>query len=165
MAQASGVDLRSVFVANRLVPPYWNTLRTIVTILVAAIAGLAMLWLLLLACMAVLRPDGSTLRDSVRILPDTVRLVSRLSREQALSRTIRLRLLLLVAYLAMPIDLVPDFVPVIGYADDAIITGLVLRGVIRRAGPEVVRQHWPGSEAGLITLARLCRIPDLCDPR
>ena len=98
-------------------------------------------------------------------MPDAIRLVSRLSRDQALSRTIRLRLLLLLGYLAIPIDLVPDFVPVIGYADDAIVIGLVLRSVIRRAGPEVVRQHWPGTEAGLSTLARLCRIPALRDPR
>jgi len=139
--------------------------RTIVTIVIAAIAGLVVLWLLLLLCLALLRPDGTTLRDSARIVPDAIRLVSRLSRDRTLSRTIRLRLLLLLGYLALPIDLVPDFVPVLGYADDAIVIGLVLRSVIRRAGPEVVRQHWPGTESGLNTLARLCRIPDLRDPQ
>jgi uncharacterized membrane protein YkvA (DUF1232 family) len=139
--------------------------RTIVTIVVAAVAGLVVLWLVLLLCLALLRPDGTTLRDSARIVPDAIRLVSRLSRDRTLSRTIRLRLLLLLGYLALPIDLVPDFVPVLGYADDAIVIGLVLRSVIRRAGPEVVRQHWPGTESGLNTLARLCRIPDLRDAR
>jgi uncharacterized membrane protein YkvA (DUF1232 family) len=139
--------------------------RTLLTVVIAAIAGLVVLWLLLLLCLAVLRPEGTTLRDTARIVPDVIRLVSRLSRDPTLSRTIRLRLLLLLGYLAFPIDLVPDFVPVLGYADDAILIGLVLRSVIRRAGPETVRQQWPGTEAGLHTLASLCRIPELRDPR
>jgi len=134
---------------------------TIVTILIAAVAGLVMLWLVLLLCLAVVRPDGATLRDSVRIIPDAIRLVTRLSRDRTLSRSIRFRALLLVGYLALPFDLVPDFIPVLGYADDAIVIGLVLRSVIRLAGPDIVRQHWPGTPAGLHTLARLCRVPDL----
>lgn len=142
-----------------------QNVRTILTIVIAAIAGFVVLWLLLLLCLAVLRPEGTTLRDTARIVPDVIRLVSRLSRDPTLSRTMRLRLLLLLGYLAFPIDLVPDFVPVLGYADDAILIGLVLRSVIRRAGPETVRQQWPGTEAGLHTLASLCRIPDLRDPR
>jgi uncharacterized membrane protein YkvA (DUF1232 family) len=72
-----------------------------------------------------------------------------------------LRLYLLLGYLAIPIDLVPDVIPVIGYADDAIVIGVVLRSVIRRAGPDIVREHWPGSDDGLALLAQLCRIPTL----
>ena len=71
------------------------------------------------------------------------------------------RLLLLLAYLALPIDLVPDVIPVLAYADDAIVIGVVLRSVIRRAGPDVVRRHWPGSDDGLALLGQLCRIPHL----
>jgi hypothetical protein len=51
-----------------------------------------------------------------------------------------------MVYLAIPIDLVPDFVPVLGYADDAIIVTLVLRSVVRRAGLGAVRHHWPGTD-------------------
>ena len=134
---------------------------TILTAVVAIIAGIAILWLVLLVVLAFLRPDGATLRDSARILPDAVRLVSRLSRDRTLRRGVRVRLLVVVGYLAIPIDLVPDFIPVLGYADDAIIIGVVLRSVIRHAGPDIVRHHWPGNEAGLDTLARLCRIPAL----
>ena len=136
-------------------------MRTIVTILIAAVVGVVVLWLVLLMCLAIVRPDGATLRDCGRIIPDAIRLVTRLSRDRTLSRPIRCRLLLLVGYLALPFDLVPDFIPVLGYADDAIVIGLVLRSVIRRAGPDIVRQHWPGTPAGLDTVARLCRIPDL----
>lgn len=58
----------------------------------------------------------------------------------------------------MPIDLVPDFIPVLGYADDAIIVAVVLRSVVRRAGIDAVRGHWPGSADGF---AALCRITGL----
>jgi uncharacterized membrane protein YkvA (DUF1232 family) len=136
-------------------------MHTMLTVVVAAIAGTILLWLVLFVCLAILRPDGSTLRDAARIMPDAVRLLSRLSRDRCLSWPIRVRLVLLVGYLAVPIDLVPDFIPVLGYADDAIVIGLVLRSVIRRAGPDVVRQHWPGTPAGLDALSRLCRIPAL----
>jgi uncharacterized membrane protein YkvA (DUF1232 family) len=65
---------------------------------------------------------------------------------------------LLLAYLASPIDLVPDFVPVLGYADDAIVVAAVLRSVVRAAGPQVLESHWPGSPEGLAALRRLVRI-------
>ena len=54
-----------------------------------------------------------------------------------------------VAYAFSPIDLIPDFIPVLGYADDAILISLVLRSVIRRAGSQTVERHWPGTPDGL----------------
>ena len=101
------------------------------------------------------------MRESVRIVPDAIRLINRLSRDKTLSRAVRLPLLLSLGYLAFPIDLVPDFIPVLGYTDDAIAIGLVFRAVIRRAGPDVVRRHWPGTDAGLDSLARLCGVSAL----
>lgn len=59
---------------------------------------------------------------------------------------------------ASPIDLVPDFVPVLGYADDAIIVVLTLRSVARAAGPEALRRHWTGSPDGLRALRRLAKV-------
>jgi len=56
--------------------------------------------------------------------------------------------------LAFPLDIIPDFIPVIGYADDAIMVCAVLRSVVRRAGPDAVRRHWPGSPDGLAALWR-----------
>jgi uncharacterized membrane protein YkvA (DUF1232 family) len=72
-------------------------------------------------------------------------------------------LFVLLAYLALPIDLVPDIIPVVGYADDVIVIGVVLRSVMRHAGAEVVRRHWPGSPDGLMVLTRLCRLPGPSD--
>jgi uncharacterized membrane protein YkvA (DUF1232 family) len=66
-------------------------------------------------------------------------------------------------YLASPIDLVPDFIPVIGYADVAILIALTLRSVVRRAGPSALDRHWPGSPAGLAALRQLLALPNGTD--
>jgi len=68
---------------------------------------------------------------------------------------VRVRLVLLLVYLLSPIDLVPDFLPVIGYADDVVIVALALRSVIKRAGPDAVRRHWPGTPEGLGLILKL----------
>ena len=135
----------------------------LITIVVGICVTFVVLWFVLLIGFAWLRPTGSTLRDAARIVPDTARLVHRLARDDSLGRGVRVRLFLLLAYLGFPIDLVPDMIPVVGYADDAIVIGVVLRSVVRHVGPEVVRRHWPGSPEGLMVLARLCRLPELSD--
>jgi uncharacterized membrane protein YkvA (DUF1232 family) len=89
------------------------------------------------------------------VLPDLLRLLRRLAADPDLPRGVRVRLVLLLAYLAVPIDVIPDFVPVIGYADDVIVIGLTLRSVVRRAGPQVVARHWPGTPEGLETVRRV----------
>ncbi|MGA8112313.1 MAG: YkvA family protein [Actinocatenispora sp.] len=119
--------------------------------------GVVLLWLALLCCLAVARPRGAGLTGALRLLPDLLRLVARLAREPELPRGVRVRLWLLLGYLASPIDLIPDFVPVLGYADDAIVVAVVLRSVVRRAGPDAVARHWPGTPAGLAALHRLTR--------
>jgi uncharacterized membrane protein YkvA (DUF1232 family) len=96
--------------------------------------GLALTYLVLLGALLAIRPKGSLLGEALRLLPDLLRLLPRLAGDPNVRRAARVRLWLLLGYLAIPIDLVPDFVPVLGYADDAIIVGLVLRSVARRAG-------------------------------
>ena len=59
------------------------------------------------------------------------------------------------AYALSPIDLIPDFIPVVGFADDAIFVAIALRSVVKRAGPEAIRRHWPGTADGLASLWRL----------
>jgi uncharacterized membrane protein YkvA (DUF1232 family) len=103
-------------------------------------------------------PDRETIRATVRLLPDSLRLLRRLTTDRAIPLRTRILVWVLIAYLASPIDLVPDFIPVLGYADDVIIASIVLRHVVRRAGAAKLREHWPGSPDGLAQLQRLLRI-------
>ncbi len=127
-------------------------------LLIGVAAALLLAWLVLVVALLFVRPRGGLLREALRLLPDVLRLVRRLAADKTLPRGIRLRLGLLLAYLALPIDLVPDFIPVLGYADDAIIVTAVLRGVVRRAGLDAVRAHWPGTDDGFAALVRLAGI-------
>jgi uncharacterized membrane protein YkvA (DUF1232 family) len=125
------------------------------TLLLSLGIGLAVTYLGLLAALLVARPKGNLLGESLRLLPDLLRLLRRLAADSDVPRGARVQLALLLGYLATPFDLVPDFVPVLGYADDAIVVNLVLRSVVRRAGAPLVRRHWPGTDDGLAVLARL----------
>jgi uncharacterized membrane protein YkvA (DUF1232 family) len=127
-------------------------------VVIGAVAALVLAWIVLVAALAVARPRGGLLSEALRILPDVLRLIRRLAADKTLPRGVRVRLGLLLAYLAMPIDLIPDFIPVLGYADDAIIVTAVLRGVVRRAGIDAVRAHWPGTDDGFAALSRLTRL-------
>lgn len=126
----------------------------------AIAAALLLTWLALVVALVIVRPEGKLLREALRILPDAMRLVRRLSSDPALPRGVRIRLWLLLAYLAFPLDLIPDILPVIGYADDAIVVTAVLRSVVRRAGIGPVRTHWPGTPDGLAVLERITGLAD-----
>jgi len=122
------------------------------------LAGLVLVWLVVVAAFYVAARragDPVRLRDGVRLLPDVLRLVRRLAADDSLPRGIRWRLGLLLGYLALPIDLVPDFIPVAGYADDVVLVAWVLRSVVRAAGPEALERHWPGTPQGLDVVRRL----------
>jgi uncharacterized membrane protein YkvA (DUF1232 family) len=131
------------------------------TLLGIAVA-LALIWAALLATLLIAKPKGSLLREAMRLLPDLLRLLRRLAADRSMPRGVRVRLGLLMAYLAIPIDLIPDFIPVLGYADDAIIVTFALPSTVRRAGLQAVRAHWPGSDDGF---AALCRLTGLTAPK
>lgn len=114
--------------------------------------GLLAAWLALVVALLVLRPSGGNLRESLRLLPDVVRLLRDLAADSSQPRGVRWRLGGLLVYLALPIDLVPDFLPVIGYADDVIVAVWVLRSVVRTVGVDEVRRHWRGTDDGFAAL-------------
>jgi uncharacterized membrane protein YkvA (DUF1232 family) len=122
------------------------------------LAGVLLLWIALVVVFWLVKPDEYAIRDAMRLLPDVVRLIKRLAADPQTPRGVRLRLILLLGYLALPIDLIPDFIPVLGYADDAIVVALVLRSAARRAGADALTTHWPGTPDGLAALKRLCRL-------
>jgi len=124
-------------------------------LLIGIVGALILAWIVLVIVLAIARPRGGLLREALRLLPDVLRLVRRLATDKTLPRGVRIRLGLLLIYLASPIDLIPDFIPILGYADDAIIVTAVLRSVVRRAGLPAVRAHWPGTDDGFAALTRL----------
>ena len=123
--------------------------------------GLLLVWLALIAALYVVgrrQDDRTTFTDVLRLLPDVVRLLRRLAADGTLPRGVRIRLGLLIGYLLFPLDLVPDFIPVVGYADDAVIVAIALRSVAKIAGPEALDRHWPGTPDGLRALKRLAGV-------
>jgi uncharacterized membrane protein YkvA (DUF1232 family) len=128
-------------------------------VLLGLLAALAVAWAALAVFLLIAKPRGSLAKEAVRLLPDTFRLLRRLAADRTLPRGVRIRLWVGFAYLAFPFDPIPDFLPVIGYADDAIVVALILRSVVRRAGPDALRRHWPGTEDGLAVLWRVARLP------
>jgi uncharacterized membrane protein YkvA (DUF1232 family) len=90
-----------------------------------------------------------------RFIPDCIVLFKRLLGDPRVSRPRKLLLWVMIAYLALPIDIVPDFIPVAGQLDDAILVALVLRTVLRGGGPALVEQHWPGPDQSLNFVLRL----------
>jgi uncharacterized membrane protein YkvA (DUF1232 family) len=131
-------------------------------ILIGVACGIVILWLALVAVLWCTRKrfDLDMLRGGARILPDLVRLLKRLAADKSLPWGVRARLWLLLAFVISPIDLIPDFIPVIGYLDDAILIALVLRSVVRRSGKQAIERHWPGAPEGLAAVLRIAGIRD-----
>lgn len=128
------------------------------SLLLVALGTVGLTYVALLLALLAARPRDVDLRRAARLIPDVARLVPRLARDRTLATGVRVRLWLLLAYLVSPIDLVPDMLPVIGWADDVILVLLVLRSVVRRAGPAALERHWPGSPAGLAALRRMAGV-------
>jgi len=88
-------------------------------------------------------------------IPDCLVLLRRLLADPGVPRRRKAILIALVGYLAMPIDVVPDFIPVAGQLDDAIIAAVALRYALRAGGPALLREHWPGPESSLNVVMRV----------
>jgi uncharacterized membrane protein YkvA (DUF1232 family) len=97
---------------------------------------------------------GGVVRDVARFIPDCIVLVRGLLRDPRVPRRHKRLLGALVGYLVLPFDLVPDFIPVAGHVDDALVVFLALRVVLRGSGSELVREHWRGPESSLALVLR-----------
>jgi uncharacterized membrane protein YkvA (DUF1232 family) len=127
-------------------PPWLLALIVLVALYAAGVAAVALLGR---------RTDAAAV---ARLVPDCIVLVRRLAADQRVPRRNRIALAALGLYLVMPFDVIPDFVPVAGYLDDAILVVLVLRSVVRAAGRPVLMQHWPGRPRGLQILCRVLAV-------
>jgi uncharacterized membrane protein YkvA (DUF1232 family) len=117
----------------------------------ACLLGLYLAAILLLA----LTGRRTEARAIAGFVPDCAVLFARLARDPATPRRQKLALVAIAAYLASPLDLVPDFLPVAGQADDAVLVVIALRWMLRSWGPEALERHWPGPGESLAVLLRL----------
>jgi uncharacterized membrane protein YkvA (DUF1232 family) len=129
-----------------------------VVVMIGVVGGIILLWSVLLVLLWVeQRRSGSSMdwQAMIRLVPDVIGLVKRLATDTSVPRGTRWWLLGLLGYLLLPFDLVPDFIPVLGFADDAVAVAVVLRFAIRHAGLPAVERHWRGSPEGLASVLTL----------
>jgi uncharacterized membrane protein YkvA (DUF1232 family) len=113
--------------------------------IVGVILGVLVLWALLLAILWVVRPRDVRLRDLAGVIPDLLRLVRDLIADPSVPLRVRIVLVGLLAWLVSPIDLIPEFIPILGPLDDLIVSVIVLRYVRRRLGDIELRRRWRGT--------------------
>ena len=123
--------------------------------LVAIAAGVTLALYAALVVGLIIAGRRQDARALAGFIPDCIVLLQRLLKDPRVPRRQKLLLAALIGYLAMPIDLIPDFIPVAGQLDDAIIVALVLRTILRASGPQLLREHWPGPPASLNAISRL----------
>jgi uncharacterized membrane protein YkvA (DUF1232 family) len=122
--------------------------------LLISFAVVVALWLLLVGTLLAFgRKDDA--RELLAFIPDCVILVKRLLADPRVPRRAKVVLVVLIGYLVLPFDLIPDFIPVAGQLDDAILVAATLAYVVRVAGRDVVEERWSGSERGLRTVLAL----------
>jgi uncharacterized membrane protein YkvA (DUF1232 family) len=94
-------------------------------------------------------------REIATLIPNLLRLFKALVQDPRVPRRSKTLLLFGAAWIASPIDLIPEFIPLLGPLDDAVVAALILRHLLRTAGPDVIAEHWRGEHS---TLDRLLRV-------
>ena len=101
----------------------------------------------------------------LRALPDIGRLIARLVVDPLLPRTAKIALAAAAVYLLSPLDLIPDFIPVVGYADDVLLAAILVDGILSHVDRALVLKYWPGSPESLDRVARAARVLAAWIPR
>jgi uncharacterized membrane protein YkvA (DUF1232 family) len=133
--------------------------RLVAEIVVGVCSALAASWLAVTVALYLMRPAGQGAAGVLGFLPQVLRLMRALLRDPTVKRSARLRVLLAFVYNLQPINLIPDFIPVVGYLDNVVVTAWAFRAVVRSAGPEAVARHWQGSPQQLELLFKVARLP------
>jgi uncharacterized membrane protein YkvA (DUF1232 family) len=130
----------------------------LLSILIGLASALAAAWIALTAVLILARPKGLEWRSLTVFIPNVLRLLRRLYRDPEVPRTVRVRVWIAIAYNIQPFNLIPDFVPVIGFADNVVVTAWALRSAVRQAGMDAVSRHWPGPADQFALLIRVVRL-------
>ena len=124
-------------------------------VVVGVAIGLALLWVALLALFFVFRPKGVPIREILALIPDVLRLLRSLVGDRTVPLDVRIVLVGLVAWILSPIDLIPEFIPVLGPLDDVVVAVVAMRYVRRRIGVADLERRWSGSPDGFLLLTRV----------
>lgn len=89
---------------------------------------------------------GMWVKEAALALPNLIKLVYRLMRDERIPRKSKAILGAILGYIVIPIDVVPDFIPVIGQTDDALLLAYGIRHIIEIAGADIVLEHWDGTQ-------------------
>jgi|GEM_PF-6371240 uncharacterized membrane protein YkvA (DUF1232 family) len=123
--------------------------------MILTLVALVSLWASVGLVAWLLKPDDLSVVQALSLMPDTLRLLYRLAGDRSLSRGCRVAVWGAGFYIAAaPVNIIPDFIPVLGCADDIVVVLLALRFVAARGGRERLAMHWPGSPQGLAILMR-----------
>ncbi|MEO6351386.1 MAG: DUF1232 domain-containing protein [Candidatus Limnocylindrales bacterium] len=120
---------------------------------VAIVVGVVAVWLVLIALFWVLRPKNVPLRELVRLVPDVVRLLRGIVGDRSVGLDVRIVVVLLTLWILSQIDLIPEFIPVLGPFDDVVVAIVALRYIRRRMGAAQLRLRWPGTDEGFTLLS------------
>jgi uncharacterized membrane protein YkvA (DUF1232 family) len=128
------------------------------TILLGLASALVAAWLLLTISLLLARPRGQSVGSVITIFPAVIRLLRALYADRSVPRSVRIRVWIAIIYNVQPINLIPDFVPVVGFMDNAIVIAWALRSAVRQAGGQAVVDHWRGTPDQLELLFRVARL-------
>ena len=123
--------------------------------IVAVIAALVGVWLLVIAFLWWHKPSREAASAALRLIPEIMAMGGRVAADRETPRSAKVALAILVVWLASPIDLIPEFIPVLGPLDDIVVAAIILRWVGRRVGVDALRRHWRGSDDGFERVRRL----------
>ena len=123
--------------------------------ILAIVVGVIALWVALLVLLWILRPRDVAARELLRVVPDLLRLLRSVVSDRSAPWDVRAVLVLLIAWILSPIDLIPEFIPVLGPLDDVVVAVLAMRYTRRRMGIEDLRSRWAGSDEGFALVERV----------
>lgn len=125
--------------------------------ILGVVVALALLWVVVLVIFWALRPKGASVREILGVVPDVLRLLRSVIADRAVPLDVRLVLVGLLAWILSPIDLIPEFIPVLGPLDDVVVAVVAMRYVRRRIGVDDLRRRWQGTDDGFALLLRVIR--------
>ena len=124
-------------------------------LVVGIVVSLVVVWVLLAVLFWALRPKGVPVREVLGLIPDVLRLLRSIVRDVTAPVDVRVVVVGLLAWIVFPIDLIPEFIPVIGPLDDIVVAVLAMRYVRMRMGVDGLRIRWVGSKDGFALLLRV----------